>query len=114
MDPFNFSTRDDYVNCIVGSVTVICIMICGVAYLLIAQTIDTGDGRPIKHKELKEKIAGRLFGLVLPFAVMGYCLPFFFLDSVAGIVVGVIGEIVGVLILIAIMRKLGKKKESES
>ena len=56
MDPFYFATSDDYTKCIVGSVTVICILICAVAYLLLSQTIDTGNGKEIKHKDLIQGI----------------------------------------------------------
>lgn len=109
LDPYYFATADEWSQCIVGSVTVICFLMCAVAYLLVGQTVDKENGKETKHKKLKQNIAGGLFTLVLPVAVMGYCLPFFFLDSVAGIIVGIIGEIIGLLILVAIIRSFKKK-----
>lgn len=116
LDPYSFATNDDWTLCIVGTVSVICFMLAAVGYMLFAQTIDAGDGKVSKHSDLLRKIVAWMVLLIFPFAIMGYSLPFFLLDSVAGFIVGVIAESIGVIIIIVItiVAIVWKKKPNSS
>lgn len=110
-----YLSSDEISQLIVGNVTVIAFLVCSVGYMLAAMSVGK-DGKPSKHAKVFGAITGWMFILLIPFAVMGYSLPFFFLDSVAGIVVGILGEIGGVVLGVTVVRreiKREKKKKSE-
>ncbi|MCQ2515505.1 MAG: hypothetical protein MJ094_01415 [Saccharofermentans sp.] len=110
-----YLTSDEISQLIVGNVTVIAFMVCSVGYMLAAMSVGK-DGKPSKHAKVFGNITGWMFILLIPFAVMGYSLPFFFLDSVAGIVVGIIGEVGGLILGVTVVRreiKREKKKKLE-
>lgn len=112
-DPYYEATADDWTKCIVGSVTLICFMVFAFGYMMMARGVDTGDGKAREPGRLASKLVGWMMLLMVPFAIMGYCLPFFLLDSIAGIIVGVIGECVGVLVAIKLIRSPNKKKDEK-
>ncbi len=119
MDPFSFATSDDWTLCIVGTVTVICFLVCATSYMLVAREVRPEGEEGHEEKEdgviiqFLQKVCGVMLVFMLPFAVMGYCLPFFLLDSIAGIVVGVIGEGAGLALAVAIVRSVRKSKKKE-
>lgn len=104
-DPYYFATTDEWSQVIVGSVTLTCFLISALGYFLIAQTVEGKDGKVSKHANLLKGIVSWMFACMIPFAVMGYCLPFFLLDSIAGIIVGAIGEVLGFSLLVFIVCK---------
>lgn len=111
-DPFCEATVDDWTMCIIGSVTLICFMVFAFGYMMMARGVDTGDGWHKEPNKIVATIVGWMITFIFPFAIMGYCLPFFLLEEPAGKVVGAIGECVGIGIAIAIIRKPSRKKDA--
>lgn len=111
MDPFYFATVEEYMNCIVGSVTTVVFLVGAIGYFLTASVVKTEEGKESKYAQLKQKIAGYLMALLLPFAIMGYTLPFFLLDSIIAKCIGVIGQIGGIALAIVIIRRFNKKED---
>lgn len=110
-ESYYLATSDDMTLCIVGSVTLSCFMICEIAFLISSQWDDEKEGKESKWKHFAYTLTEWMLVFLLPFAIMGYSLPFFFLDSIAGMIVGILGELVGIFVLVKLIQKKIKGKE---
>lgn len=106
LDPFNFPTTDDWMLCIVGSVTTLFFLTGALGYMLFGRLVDDEDEKASKHRELFGKIIGWMLALSLPLAIMGYSIPFFLLDNVVAYIVGILGELGGIVLMVIIIKKM--------
>lgn len=113
----SYASSDDIAKAIVAVIMTICMLFCTVLYGFLAVSSDKKSAEEKKESKawkLVQKILSKGIEFLFPFCLMGFSLPFFFMEEPAGKVVGTIIEVIGVFICVLIARRNSRKKNEET
>lgn len=112
----SYASSDDIAKAIIAVIMTACFLFFTVLYGFLAMTSDekTTEGeKGSKARKIVQKILNTVLEFLFPLCLMGFSLPFFFMEEPAGKVVGTIIEAIGIFICVLIARKNLRKKNEE-